>query len=339
MGSAKQLRGRRTVESGTAAFCLLLSTNLCGALRPHPQESLQAYLDSFMSSERGVVIVLNPKTGEIRAAWRLQAGIHDAYPPGSTAKIVESAAALEEGLLSPSEDIFCRGVPALLGSSYRCVHDPAADAFNLSSALANSCNYFFVALSLRLSPEALAHWYSVFGFGSAVEVDAKSTSAGRVSVPLDARGKALAAIGEQNVLATPAQVLLAYSLIATGGEAFGLWTRRSSGDSPTPLRRIRFKRSTIDALTGGLVECVQSGTCQTAAVPGIRVAGKTGTATALDGSGATHAWFVGFAPAGDPEVALVVFLERGTGAHSAAPLAGEILRHYFAAKGREKTPR
>src|SRR3989442_14242138 len=119
MGSEKQLRGRRTVEFGTAAFCLLLSTNLLAVPRPHPQESLQAYLDSFMSSKRGVVIVLNPKTGEIRAAWRFQAGIHDAHPPGSRAKIVDSGAALQKGLVSPSEDSFCRGVPALLARPAR----------------------------------------------------------------------------------------------------------------------------------------------------------------------------------------------------------------------------
>ena len=75
-----------------------------------------------------------------------------------------------------------------------------------------------------------------------------------------------------------------------------------------------------------LVDCVQSGTCQAAGVPDVKVAGKTGTATALDGSGATHAWFVGFAPAEQPEIALVVFLERGTGAQNAAPLAGKLLR-------------
>ena len=83
-------------------------------------------------------------------------------------------------------------------------------------------------------------------------------------------------------------------------------------------------------MVAGLVGCVEYGTCEAAAVPGVRVAGKTGTATALDGSGATHAWFVGFAPAENPEIAIVVFLDRGTGAHTAAPVAGEILREYFA---------
>jgi cell division protein FtsI/penicillin-binding protein 2 len=67
-------------------------------------------------------------------------------------------------------------------------------------------------------------------------------------------------------------------------------------------------------------------------VEGLRVAGKTGTAAALDGSGVTHAWFVGYAPVNKPEIALVVFLERGTGQHDAAPLAGAILKFYFQEK-------
>jgi cell division protein FtsI/penicillin-binding protein 2 len=68
----------------------------------------------------------------------------------------------------------------------------------------------------------------------------------------------------------------------------------------------------------------------------VRVAGKTGTATVLNQPGVTHAWFVAYAPAKKPEIAMVVFLERGTGARDAAPLAGKILRHYFALKERKR---
>ena len=93
---------------------------------------------------------------------------------------------------------------------------------------------------------------------------------------------------------------------------------------------MRLQLRTLQTLRAGLEQCVGSGTCQGAAVPGIAVAGKTGTATALEGS---HAWFVGYAPADNPEVAIVVFLERGTGAADAAPLAGAILKEYFTGKG------
>ncbi len=77
---------------------------------------------------------------------------------------------------------------------------------------------------------------------------------------------------------------------------------------------------------------MEEGSCRAAAVPGVAVAGKTGTAPALDGSHVTHAWFVGYAPADAPEVALVVFLKRGTGGADAAPLAAQILQPVFRPK-------
>ena len=138
------------------------------------------------------------------------------------------------------------------------------------------------------------------------------------------------ALGESAVLATPVQVLLAYSAVAMRGDVFRLhWPSDPAHSSPL-LRRVKLRSRTVDLLTAGFEECVQVGTCHAAGVPGVRVAGKTGTAGDEGAGGQTHAWFVGYAPVDHPEIALVIFLERGTGAHDAAPLAGEILRHYFA---------
>jgi len=285
-----------------------------------------------MAGRAGDVIVSDPRTGEVTAAWNLDSGLRDAYPPGSTAKIVESAAALEEGVVSPQEQIFCHRVPPILGEKYRCVHPPSGSAFTLPQALANSCNYYFTVLSLRLTPETLSHWYSVFGFGQGTA--ANGTPPGHVTVGRDPRRKALAALGEVDIVATPAQVLQAYSAVGTRGEFRTLWSARERQKERLASRRIQLRPSTLETLIDGLVGCVQFGTCQEAAVRGVRVAGKTGTATALDGSGATHAWFAGFAPAENPEIAIVVFLDRGKGAHSAAVLAGAILREYFASRNR-----
>ena len=320
--------GRLASISAVIGVCLAITPDQ--ASRLHARASLQAHLDSLTAGRRGSAIVISPATGEIRAAWNLRAATEDAYPPGSTAKIVEGTAVLEEGLMTPRDRIVCRGVPPLLGPAYHCVHPPAPEGFTLSSALANSCNYFFTAVSLRLNAETLIHWYSVFGFGNAAELDGRPTASGQVRVAPGAPSKALAALGEEGVVATPAQLLEAYALIANRGAAWGLWTGKGRQHRSEPLRRITLQPTTYSTLTQGLVACVQSGTSQAAAVLGVRVAGKTGTATALDGSGATHAWFVGFAPDERPEIALVVFLEQGTGAHSAAPLAGKLLRHYFA---------
>jgi cell division protein FtsI/penicillin-binding protein 2 len=313
---------------------LFLSLDPPGPLRA--QQSLQDFVHVLRRGRRGALIVSNPRTGEILALANPETVFARAFPPGSTAKLVESAVALEEGLISPDDRIFCRQVPELLGRAYRCSHAPAVAPFTLRSALANSCNYFFAALSVRLTSTSLAHGYAVFGFGSPVAGPWPAANAGQVRIGDDPRAKARAALGESTVLVTPAQLLLAYSAIATRGLVFRLW-KPSAGQrhSPLLLRRVKLRSETFKVLREGLEECVRSGTGGGAAVEGVRVAGKTGTAAALDQSGATHAWFVGYAPAEDPEIALVVFLERGTGIRDAAPLAGRILKHYFAGKGRK----
>lgn len=296
--------------------------------------SLQSFLDDLMRGQKGAAIITNPSTGEVLAVSNPRVAFEQVFPPGSTAKIVESAAALEEGAITPQDRILCQRVPELLGDGFHCTHPPSAEPFTISSALANSCNYFFVTLSLRLRSASLAHWYSLFGFGQPAKGLGRKGPTGLVRVGRDAREKARCALGEQTILVTPAQLLIAYSAVATGGEVFPL-RRVGRGQSRAPARRLRLKQETREALVRGLEECVRSATGQAAAVQGIRIAGKTGTATALDGSKTTHAWFAGYAPAEAPKIALVVFLERGTGARDAAPLAGKIFRYYFQAKGAE----
>jgi cell division protein FtsI/penicillin-binding protein 2 len=99
---------------------------------------------------------------------------------------------------------------------------------------------------------------------------------------------------------------------------------------------VKLQPRTFDLLNSAFVMGVQSGTGHEAGVPGIQVAGKTGTATNTRGLKTTHAWFVGYAPSEKPEIILVIFLERGTGAHDAAPLAGKIFRHQFQKEGQNK---
>jgi peptidoglycan glycosyltransferase len=229
-------------------------------------------------------------------------------------------------------------VPRLLGQPFHCVHPATGQAFTLTSALAYSCNYFFAELSARLTAAALARWYTAFGFGQPLECLGTRHAAGLVSIGESDEAKARASLGESSILVTPAQLLLAYSAVATGGLVFRLRLSDAqippeAGRAPQVSRRVRLHPQTLDTLRAGLLRCVESGTCRGAAVPGVAVAGKTGTATARGGS---HAWFVGYAPAEKPEVAIVVFLEHGTGAMDAAPLAGQILRGYFARKGAQR---
>ena len=328
---------------GQQCLSILLGTILAGLLLAGPlwpaegrsQLPLQGYVNLLMRGRGGAVIVSNPTTGEILAVSNPERAFRRAYPPGSTAKIVLSAAALEAGVISTRDHIQCRRVPELLGNAYHCSHPPAVVPFTLTEALANSCNYFFAALSTRVTSASLAHEYALFGFGTAAEGLGIDSNPGQVRVGDDAAARARAALGEATVLATPAQLLLAYSAIATRGSVFRLW-RSPSRRPGMMVRQVKLQNETFDTLRAAMEECVRSGTGQGAAVKGVRVAGKTGTASTLDGSRATHGWFVGFAPIEVPEIALVVLLERGTGARDAAPLAGEILNRYFVLKDQKR---
>lgn len=305
----------------------ILLAALAGAADLHAMDNLQSFVNRLLQGKQGAVIVSDPRTGRILAVWNSQAAFKEAYSPGSTAKLVVSAAALEDDIIAPSDRILCRRVPRLLGESFHCTHPVAIEPFNLAEALANSCNYFFSELSTRISSSELVHWYATFGFGAAGE----DALPGEVRIQDKPREKALAAIGQQGVTATPAQVLLAYSAVAAKGEVFRL-IMPGQHKAPNLIRVVPLRKRTLAVLSAGLRDCVKNGTCRTAAIPGVAVAGKTGTAPALDGSRVTQAWFVGYAPAGSPEVAVVVFLKRGTGGANAAPLAGRIFKQYFAQK-------
>lgn len=160
------------------SLAILLAT-LAGGPDPRAAKDLPAFVSRLMQGRAGAVIVSDPRTGRILAIWNSPVALKEAYTPGSTAKLVVSAAALEEGIISPAERIMCRRVPGLLGESYHCSHPPASEPFDLAGALANSCNYFFSELSTRLSSSTLTHWYGVFGFGAAGE----EATPGEVLVP------------------------------------------------------------------------------------------------------------------------------------------------------------
>jgi cell division protein FtsI/penicillin-binding protein 2 len=313
----------RTVVFSCARFATLLIV-LLFPLRVQSDDRFQASVSEIMRGTGGAAIVSDPRTGRILAVWNRQVIFQGIFPPGSTAKLVTSAMALDNNLITTDEKLNCRRVPPLLGGAYRCSHPDAIEPFTITTALANSCNYFFVALSTRLDAATLLRGYTMFGFGTTPTREERPA----LRISSDPAAKARAALGEKPVFVTPAELLMAYSAVATRGTVYRL--QQGKAMPPSVLRTVRLKPSTWQTLAEGLEECVRAGTGQAAAVPGIRVAGKTGTAGVSDGSGFTHAWFAGYAPASAPEFAIVVFLNRGTGARDAAPLAGRILRLYFA---------
>lgn len=132
-------------------YLALIFAIFAGAPHRCAAQSLQSFVSHLVSAKAGAVIVSDPRTGRILALVNQQGAFQQAYTPGSTAKLVVSAAALEEGIISPSDRIMCRRIPRLLGDAFHCSHPPAAHPFDLAEALANSCNYFFAEVGARLS--------------------------------------------------------------------------------------------------------------------------------------------------------------------------------------------
>ena len=342
---------------------------------PSVQETARAAL----GGQRGAVVALDPRTGEIlasvseptydpdelasfdppsvREAWDrlngdptrplLDRTTRRLYAPGSTFKLVTAAAALERGV--EPDDTFDDPVALELPLTSATIGNFGGATCNggqpitLAEALAVSCNTTFGQLGLQLGAEALVEQAREFGWDDDLGPGLPLLEPSRIPDPgaLDEPATAQSAIGQRDVRATPVQmaavagaigsdgVLRAPRLVARIEDAGGLL--REALDPDTVRRPI--SSQTADALTAMMVGVVESGTGTAAALPGVTVAGKTGTAESGDPDRPPTVWFVGFAPAQDPTVAVAVVVEQGgtqgfsaTGGGVAAPVARAVLQ-------------
>ncbi|MDT0165175.1 penicillin-binding transpeptidase domain-containing protein [Actinotalea sp. AC32] len=266
----------------------------------------------------------------------------DTYPPGSTFKVVTAAAALEDGLTPASE--VAAPVELDLPQSSSVLRNFGGSACSpsgtqsLADALRISCNTAFGQLGLDLGDEALREQAEAFGFGTALDVPMTVTES---SFPdeVDRPQTALSAIGQYEVRVTPLQVAMVSSAVANDGVLMTPHLVRAVRDQdlevvtetePEQLRR-SVSPATADALTQMMLGVVESGTGRAAQIPGVAVAGKTGTAQ-TSAEAAPHAWFTAFAPADEPRVAVAVVVENGgamgneaTGGAVAAPIARAVI--------------
>ncbi len=296
--------------------------------------------------------------GRVEAAWTdLNADparpltnrtIAHTYPPGSVFKLVTAAAALEGDTLEPDSMLKAPQRYTLpdTKTSLRnfggktCTDDPSGQQ-SLTDALRVSCNTAFADLGVTLGDDALRDMAGKFGFGETLHVPMRVAPSSFPEDPNRAQ-TALAALGQHDVRTTPLQVALMSSAIAHGGQAkephlvqqtldsdLDEISGADEGDLPRAV-----SQETADQLREMMVQVVESGTGRAAAIPGVRVAGKTGTAEFDDPDGRVHAWFTGFAPADDPQVAVAVVVEdvgrsasgeTGTGGSVAAPIARSMM--------------
>lgn len=247
-----------------------------------------------MQGRTGAVVVLDARTGAVLAEHRPGIARRTFAPPGSVVKPFTLEALIRSGRFKPETRLSCPGRVRVGGRRLDCAH-PGGTPLDAETALAYSCNHYFTTMARRLSPPELARALA---------------PAGRVTAAGTPEELALQAVGEARVEVTP------YGLARA-------WRSLALRAAPSPeLRPVLL----------GLEGCVRYGTGRLAAVPGLEIAGKTGTGTAGDGS-YSHAWFAGFAPARDPRIVVVVFLERGQGGADAAPIAREVFRAWAGTRG------
>ncbi|MGH7361588.1 MAG: penicillin-binding protein 2, partial [Candidatus Methylomirabilales bacterium] len=280
------------------------------------------------------------------------------YPPGSIFKLIVAAAALESGAITPSTRIDCPGSFALGNFTFDNWKREGRGLMDLRRAIAESCNTYFYQVALKTGIEPIVEMAREFGLGQAVGLGLGDEGRGLVPTPAwkqQVTGEpwypgntVITAIGQGMVLATPLQVLTMVSAIANGGTLYKPWVVKRveswQGEEvekygPEILRRVRVSPETLQVIRDGMWAVVndEQGTGQRARVPWIEVAGKTATSQVVrkqsgqDRRGLKdHGWFVAFAPAHSPEIAVVVIAEHaGFGSAAAAPVARAILEAAF----------
>jgi penicillin-binding protein 2 len=274
----------------------------------------------------------------------LDRAIQGAYPPGSTFKIVSMMAGLRAGVVRPGSRFPtpCIGRYQFGGRSFACWNPKGHGSLDLVGALVNSCDVYFYQLGLALGLPRLEQAARDFGLGERTGVDLPQEGKGLVpsaswydrrwGVGRWRKGLLLnLAIGQGELLVTPIQLAVMVAEAANGGHPLRPHLVREvrgalDAHPPRPMHTgFDADPSAWAALHEGLLDVVDHGTGTTARVPGVEVAGKTGSAQ--NPHGRTHALFVCYAPADHPQLAMSFVIENiGHGGTYAAPLAAQVIR-------------
>ncbi len=369
-GDSKELFYRRLVDIVTGRPQQGASVELTLSAK------VQKAATKALGGQRGAVVAIDPKTGAIlamvthptydpnvlaghdlnavSAAWKkLTKAPHNPminraingnlYPPGSTFKLVTTAAALSTGDYTPDSTL---PGPARLPLPQTSISMPTDDGrpcgpddkTSFTHALQVSCNTAYASVGMDIGQDALRQQAHKFGWDSDLSIPMSVTPS---SFPKDLNKPQLAqtAIGQYDVRATPLQIAMVSSAIANGGSLMKPHLVKTIRDKDLDVIKSTDPDQLSQAvdpevakqLTTMMEAVVTGGTGTTAAIPGTKVAGKTGTAQTGDGQIADD-WFTGFAPADNPQVAVAVVVENGghmqegsSGATVAGPIARKVM--------------
>lgn len=301
--------------------------------------------------------------------------LRGAYPPGSTIKPFMALAALETGTRAPERTIFDPGFYTLPGQAhqYRCWKTEGHGAVDLHRSVVVSCDTYYYGLAVEMGIEKMHDFLTRFNFGRASGIDIEGERSGlnpneawkrkRFKDKWYTGDTVSAGIGQGYVLATPMQLAYAAAVMANRGVAFRphlakeiveVQTGKVRRIEPKPAYTTQFADANLDRVREAMVAVTQPGgtASQAAAGAPYHIAGKTGTAqvvgikqgqkykeSEVDERHRDHAWFIAFAPAEDPKIAVAILVENGGhGGSAAAPIARKMMDYWILGKEPEAAP-
>lgn len=337
-----------------AAVVLNVKTGEVIAMASYPDYDPSAFVNGIDTNTWNYYINGDTKPLENKA-------ISAMYSPGSTYKMVTALAGLETGTITPKTKINDTGVFRKYNSSWKCWNRYGHGYLNVSQAIEHSCNYFFYDLGDRLGIDNLAKYSYYLGLGHKTGIELKGEIDGVLASNEIAKqenrvwnpGETIsAAIGQSYNTFTPLQMAKYVAMIANRGknldvtivksiinsdgsevsrDEYETYVNEKLGLQQENIEEMNFKEENIEAILEGMrgVTSESGGTAySTFKNFNIEVGGKTGSAqTGVQGK--TNAWFVGFAPFDDPEIAIVVFVRNGGHGSYTAEVARDIIAQYF----------
>ena len=354
---------------------------------------LQQTAEKAMGNWSGALVALDPNTGFILAMvshptfdpnvfangitpveWRAlttdpshplaDRAISGTYPPGSTFKLIDAIAGLEDRTLTPETTYFCPGGMYYGNREYHCWRKQGHGTLAVHRAIVGSCDVFFYQVGIHLGIDRLAQWARMMGLGekTGIELDNERPGVMPSSLWKEKRFRQRwypaetlsVAIGQGYVNATPLQMAMVAAEIANGGIRYkpqfvkeeealdGSVVKRFP---PIVERRIPIDPTVLDIVRSAMCDVVSSpsGTAHAARLDNIAVCGKTGTSQVVKEAGNAripedkeplkyrdHGWFIAYAPSDHPQIAVAAVIEHGGhGGSSAGPVVKQVMQKFF----------
>ena len=333
------------VKEGTAGIIMDVKTGEILAMATKPDFNLNEPFKIYSTETENAIKNAkdNKEKNEIRSTylnqlWRNKAVV-DSYEPGSTFKIITSAMALEEGVVTVNDHFNCIGYHTVADRRIHCWKTAGHGSQTFVEALMNSCNPAFMITGAKIGKDKFYKYYKGFGFTQTTGIELNGETSGAF-YPLNNFNEvelATASFG-QGPTVTPLQMLAAIGAVANDGKLLKPHLLKCITDSQgnvieekeTDVVRQVVSEQTSQIMRGTLERVVSDGTGGQAYLEGFRIGGKTGTSEKIPrGSNKYVASFAGIAPSDDPQVVLILMLDEPQGVHTggatAAPLAGKIL--------------